>query len=226
MLDEHTELCRTFVVSISLRSQGDIATRMRTYDILTEDAFRAHIWEAARATSAAPTFFAPISIEDITYGDGGTGWNNPTTEAIDEAHNIWSNRPIGCVVSIGTGLEDPNQLNEHSEKLPKFLDGVLRITSPRLEFSVALAEYCVKCLTTCEKIHQQVAKNPERIILNGNYFRLNVPGGMSKIGLGDWDKSKDMIALSDGYMKYGDMVRLKLAVAKLLLKPESASQSS
>ena len=219
--DSRGDLCRTFVISTSLRTGG--ATRMRTYDTLTADAFQGRIWEVARATSAAPTFFSPIYIGDVRYGDGGTGWNNPTKEAIAEAHNIWPNRPIGCVVSIGTGLEEALQLNDKSQEIPKFIESILRKTSPKLAFQVAVAEYCVKCLTSCENVHRELAENPERIILDGNYFRLNVPQGMSKIGLDEWDKLEDMIALSNNYMTHGDLLKPKQTIAKLLRKPQLTS---
>src|SRR2546421_222236 len=65
---------KTFVVATYLMGSGSTAIRMRTYSSLTSDPFDAKIWEVARATSAAPTFFKPITIDGIKYGDGGTGW--------------------------------------------------------------------------------------------------------------------------------------------------------
>ena len=35
------------------------------------------IWEAARATSAAPTYFKPLKVGDYELLDGGLGANNP-----------------------------------------------------------------------------------------------------------------------------------------------------
>jgi patatin-like phospholipase/acyl hydrolase len=35
------------------------------------------IWEAARATSAAPTVFDPITVDNTTFLDGGIHANNP-----------------------------------------------------------------------------------------------------------------------------------------------------
>lgn len=223
--DLRSDLCRTFVVSTSLRS-ADGAVRMRTYDTLTADAFPARIWEVARATSAAPTFFPPICIDDVSYGDGGTGWNNPTKEAIVEAQNIWPNRPIGCVVSIGTGLEEALQLNDNTQEVVCFVNAIFQKTSPRVAFQVAVAEYCVKCLTSCEIAHRELAENPERIILEGNYFRLNVPQGMSKIGLDEWDKLEDMVALTKSYMTHGEQLKSKQVIANLLTNPQLAGMSS
>jgi hypothetical protein len=85
--------CRTFVVAICTRG-GYQAARLRTYGTDEAGPFEGKIWEAARATSAAPTFFSPVQVAGIKYGDGGTGWNNPTREAIYEARIIWPNRHI------------------------------------------------------------------------------------------------------------------------------------
>jgi len=35
------------------------------------------IWQAARATSAAPSYFKPITVGKYTLLDGGLGANNP-----------------------------------------------------------------------------------------------------------------------------------------------------
>jgi patatin-like phospholipase/acyl hydrolase len=44
------------------------------------------IWEAARATSAAPTFFKRIEIgREQPFIDGGLGRNNPSRLLLDEA---------------------------------------------------------------------------------------------------------------------------------------------
>lgn len=219
--DVPTNLCRTFVVATRLRATG--AVRMRTYRTATSFPFSATIWEVAHATCAAPTFFLPITINHIKYGDGGTGWNNPTKEAIAEAERIWPGRPIGCVVSLGTGLEDALQLNEESQGLSSIAKTLLRYTSPKHAFKLAVAEYCARCLTSCELVHRELSENPERNILGGNYFRLNVPQGMSNIGLAEWEKLENMISLTDSYMDHGETLAMVHKIAKLLLDPRSAS---
>jgi predicted acylesterase/phospholipase RssA len=78
--------CKTFVIATSLKAATG-AIRMRSYGTPMDDAFPASIWEAARATTAAPTFFLPNRINNTSYGDGGVGWNNPREEAISEPHN-------------------------------------------------------------------------------------------------------------------------------------------
>ena len=162
-------------------------------------------------------------INGVTYGDGGTGWNNPTAEAITEAHKIWPNRPIGCLLSIGTGLEKAIQLNHDDESSPEIRTQLLRMLAPRESFQLDVAKYCVASLTSCEKIHRDVSSQfPDRIIPYKNYFRLNVPQGMSEIGLEEWKKIGDIIALTETYMDHGEIEGRKISIAKLLLNPQTA----
>jgi patatin-like phospholipase/acyl hydrolase len=197
---------------------------MRSFGTRYNDPFPACIWQVARATSAAPTYFLPIAIDDVNYGDGGTGWNNPAKEAITEARNMWPDRPIGILISIGTGLEDALQLNDTSEEVPNVARSLLQNTSPGHAFKLAVAEYAVKCITSCELIHREISEHCDREILEGNYFRLNVPQGMAAIGLAEWDKLGDMIALTNRYMDHGDMKKKKQRIAQLLRDPQRASQ--
>jgi predicted acylesterase/phospholipase RssA len=150
--DEHPQLCPTFVVATRLRAGAPV--RMRSYGTPDDDAFEACIWQAGRATSAAPTFFLPITINHIRYGDGGMGWSNPAKEAILEARNKWPDRPIGILISIGTGLEDALALNDNSNAIPKISQTLLKkylesthsnLPSPNMPCVVLLAaNWCIK----------------------------------------------------------------------------------
>ena len=50
------------------------------------------IWEAARATSAAPTYFEPMKIGDYTLVDGGLEANNPLGWYVAESFCLRMNR--------------------------------------------------------------------------------------------------------------------------------------
>jgi hypothetical protein len=91
---------------------------LRSYDVDRSTAPVAHgendawkIWEAARATSAAPLYFASFRLirEKRVTGSfvdaGQTNANNPTLRAIDEKDYIngLAGKPIDCLISIGTG---------------------------------------------------------------------------------------------------------------------------
>jgi predicted acylesterase/phospholipase RssA len=72
------------------------------------------IWQAARATSAALTYFDPITIDHKTYSDGGLLFNNPISQVHSEASEVFPDRKQ-IIVSLGTGklitkAWDPNLL--------------------------------------------------------------------------------------------------------------------
>lgn len=62
------------------------------------------IWEAARATSAAPTYFRPAYVEDHWYVDGGLVANDPSLVALAEASALYDGMDnINMLLSIGSG---------------------------------------------------------------------------------------------------------------------------
>lgn len=82
------------------------------------------IWEAARATSAAPTYFAPYYRGPHILIDGGLYMNNPSLVAYRRARELWPNEEYE-IVSIGTGR------NGQGMTPPKFpwlwVDNIIKI---------------------------------------------------------------------------------------------------
>ncbi|KAG9236159.1 hypothetical protein BJ875DRAFT_482583 [Amylocarpus encephaloides] len=64
-------------------------------------------WEAARATSAAPTWFPGFKHEATgrTYLDGGLYHNNPVNILDHERKLVFPHNPLDVLVSIGTGYD-------------------------------------------------------------------------------------------------------------------------
>jgi patatin-like phospholipase/acyl hydrolase len=70
------------------------------------------VWEAARATSAAPTFFSPAQVAPLRHGepvtrtlvDGGVFANDPVFSAFVEARKNGFAAPDIHIFSLGTGI--------------------------------------------------------------------------------------------------------------------------
>lgn len=85
------------------------------------------IWQAARATGAAPSYFRAFG----SFLDGGLIANNPTLDAMTEVHEYnmalhHTGRateivPISVVVSLGTGLIPVTELKAFDVYRPEGL---------------------------------------------------------------------------------------------------------
>lgn len=145
------------------------------------------IWEACLATSAASSFFDPITIGQ--YGeefiDGATtGSNNPVWELWNQAKLIWDSKPfensIGCLVSIGTGVPS----------LYPFKDDILNI-----------GKSLVKIATETEQTAERFQRDKSDLDSAGRYYRFNVARGLEDIGIEETSKRKEIAAATRRYVQ-------------------------
>lgn len=173
----------------ALNMSARIPVLFRTYESPNETSILCKVWEAARATSAAPTFFKRIEIGPRNraepFIDGGLGRNNPTAQVLEEAEGVYPTEKIACIVSIGTGranvIDMPN---------PNFFQRTL--------VPIGVINAVVAIATDCEEAAQQMEKRFK--YWPNVYFRFNVEQGLQKVKLGDWDKMGEVAALTKHYM--------------------------
>ena len=61
---------------------------------------RFKVWEAVRASSAAPGFFDDFRAKGHVFQDGALIANNPSTIGYHEANHIWPKEKLQCMVNI------------------------------------------------------------------------------------------------------------------------------
>ncbi|KAF2802729.1 FabD/lysophospholipase-like protein [Mytilinidion resinicola] len=188
LLRDKQSKCKTFVTATSA-SMPDRTSILTTYesDRWPRDLLDSvKIWEAARATSAASTFFEPIQVgpDNEKFLDGATGANNPVNVVWDEARDIWqSDSPleddVQCVVSIGTGVPS-----------------VRAFGGSLLEIGETLKAMATETETTAEAFLRRYT----RLHSEERYFRFNVLSGLGDIGLEEAAKRPEIVTATRRYL--------------------------
>jgi predicted acylesterase/phospholipase RssA len=234
--------CPTFVVAKRASAAEAQAVLFRTYNCGEfYDADECKIWEAARCTSAAPTFFKPMFVRvppgpGQWYVDGGLQHNNPSQLALDEAQRIWPQVKRFCLVSIGTGWQRNVEFIESKESQApgppakrkrvswQFVN-VMNVPKASIELA-KIAKCAVELSTSSELTHQQLSdkSNSRDLAQQFPYYRFNVERGMDSIELQEWKAMVRIEELTARYIAEGDNERKKRACAEILWKPHEVER--
>ncbi|KAI9035875.1 FabD/lysophospholipase-like protein [Aspergillus affinis] len=190
--------CKVFVCA---KRTSDVAGQTHLFRSYSGDTLSVAICDAARATSAAPIFFKRklVMLSDGEYGfvDGALGANNPAKLMLRETREVFPlDRPVGCVVSIGTGkkfvspVQEPGRLQRFLLPLP------VHVIRSQKDFSTS-------CELVAEELEEKFYDLPEM------YFRFNVEHGLQDVGLDQYKKLGRISLLTRGYLQ-GFLVRKKV----------------
>ncbi|EGX51164.1 hypothetical protein AOL_s00054g540 [Orbilia oligospora ATCC 24927] len=166
MVNYYPNACKVFVVAVKSQNIDGGPKLFRTWGQRAIDE-QVRIWEAVRATSAAPTFFKPMNINGVEYSDGGLGYNNPAMLTYLEVVQTYGKGfPIKCFISVGTGASANIKIRDN--------EGLGTYTIDLLNFLKDLA-------TNTRRAHHEVK---ELLQFSNNYFRFEVGNDLgSRVGM-------------------------------------------
>ncbi|KAL2885068.1 Patatin/Phospholipase A2-like protein [Ceratocystis lukuohia] len=197
----HDESCtKTVVLAITKANVETLPTLFKTYDDSTTFS-ESKIWEVARATSAATTFFKSIKVgrDEVEFIDAGFSHNNPCEALIEETKKEYPGREM-TILSIGTGLED-------------FIEAKNKRTS------------LIKALASMATASKAAAlRLQHRYSGIGGYYRFNVENGLKNNTLSDWKQASKISSHTRNYLAENREVVERFT--KVIAKASSSKHSS
>ena len=187
------------------------AVRIRSYNRSSTENVPATIVQAALATSAATSFFEPVTIGSRQYVDGALRHNNPVTEVEAEARHLWCSDQVElssvvkCFVSIGTGTPAKVPI---SYSVPGFLNNLKSL------------------VVDTEAIHQSFLERSRRLLNEKRLFRFDVAQGLQNVDTADHQKQGLILEATDEYMDEGDQqIKVQDCTQNLMEKERTFSSS-
>ncbi|XP_074683592.1 calcium-independent phospholipase A2-gamma isoform X2 [Strix aluco] len=160
------------------------------------------LWQAIRASSAAPGYFQEYVLGNDLHQDGGLLLNNPSALAVHECKCLWPNVPLQCLVSLGTGRYES--------------EGKTSVTYTSLK---AKLTNVISSATDTEEVHTML----DALLPPNTYFRFN-PLMNEDIPLDESRKEKLNQLQTDG-IRYLERNEEKLRkAAKILIQEKTTLQ--
>lgn len=152
------------------------------------------IWEAARATTAASSFFKPQMLGRGTasqpYIDAAIGVNNPVDYLLEEAvKEFGSGKRLGCVVSIGTGTR--------GVRLKRAVSGWRNVVQAPVYY-YRLINTLKSTATDGEETHRRLQARLSPY--PGSYYRFNVPEAAELVKLHHFERIPVLRSLTAKYL--------------------------
>ena len=181
------------------------AERIRSYNQNFHGNVPATICQAALATSAATSFFEPVTIGPRQYVDGALRNNNPVLELEAEALALWCPDQVElkdlvkCFLSIGTGTPAKEGISDNAFKL--------------------MMNNLKYLATDTEATNKSFQDRWRRNLNDKRFFRFDVAQGLHNVDLADYKKQSIITTATSDYMEKGDqMFRLQACTENLMEK--------
>ncbi|NXK59378.1 PLPL8 phospholipase, partial [Sylvietta virens] len=158
------------------------------------------LWQAIRASSAAPGYFQEYVLGNDLHQDGGLLLNNPSALAVHECKCLWPNVPLQCLISLGTGRYESEVKTN--------------VTHTSLKAKLANV---INSATDTEEVHTML----DALLPPDTYFRFN-PLMNEDIPLDESRKEKLSQLQTDG-IRYLERNEEKLRKAAKILTQEKSS---
>ncbi|XP_008943342.1 PREDICTED: calcium-independent phospholipase A2-gamma [Merops nubicus] len=158
------------------------------------------LWQAIRASSAAPGYFQEYVLGNDLHQDGGLLLNNPSALAVHECKCLWPKVPLQCLISLGTGRYES--------------EGKANVTYTSLK---AKLTNVISSATDTEEVHTML----DALLPPDTYFRFN-PLMNEDIPLDESRKEKLNQLQTDG-IRYLERNEEKLRKAAKILTQEKTT---
>ncbi|KAK5057727.1 hypothetical protein LTR84_011728 [Exophiala bonariae] len=176
---------------------------------------------AARATSAAPSYFKPMTIQGRQFVDGGYGeTNNPSWAAwlhYKQNHNLTSDRTL-VMINIGTGTCSKFDLNSQKQRRPFWTKFIPNGIVSALGLMADLSKMATESEGPTSRLWYIADNNPEQLFLE----RFSADTGIDTIKLDDWqaatssDRPSVIATKTDAYLQKPEVLdRLERAARAL-----------
>ena len=173
-----------------MAKDSSTAVRIRSYDQDFHGNVPATICQAALATSAATSYFEPVTIGSCQYIDGALRNNNPVMELEGEALALWCPAQVElkdlvkCFLSIGTGTPAKEAISDNAFKL--------------------MMNNLKYLATDTEATNKSFQDRWRRTLNDKRFFRFDVAQGLNNVDLADYKKAGVITDATAGYMEEGD----------------------
>lgn len=160
----------------------------RSYESTRNSTPDCTIWEALYATMAHPDLFKSIDIGEHpirhSFVGGELGGSNPIAHVLAEAKDMYPNRHVSCILSIGSG-------HAHTIRIP---DPSIRQRLLRSKAVMPMRDLTIDSEREAEAMAARFQNTA------GVYYRFNVDQGLQELNIGDWERLKEVLVHTQVYI--------------------------